>query len=221
MVIWAFSGWLGVIGGMIFSTVPGRVTAAFSSGRSSSLSLVLSLIGVSPRKQEGLNSRETILSKVVCWKQNVNANGFWRAILNQTGPDTPLTLIVDEGDQAMKLPLLHCVLLLLPVNASPQEPQKPAEEKSATESKSPSDTAKQVNPVKPTPSSIASGKKSYTYDCAMCHGKEGGGDGDLATDMHLKLRDYRDPAALKERTDGETYSILAHRKGKMTGGGDR
>ena len=112
---------------------------------------------------------------------------------------------------------LAFVLLLLPLHVSTQEPQKPTEEKSAAESKSTSETAKQVNPVKPTPSSIASGKKSYTYDCAMCHGKEGAGDGDLAGDMHLKLRDYRDPAALKELTDGEIYSTIANGKGKMTG----
>jgi mono/diheme cytochrome c family protein len=111
--------------------------------------------------------------------------------------------------------ILVCVFLLLPLHASPQELKKPAEEKSAAESKSTSETAKQVNPVKPTPSSIASGKKSYTYDCAMCHGKEGAGDGDLA--MHLKLRDYRDPATLKEMTDGEIYSIIANGKGQMTG----
>ena len=112
---------------------------------------------------------------------------------------------------------LACVFLLLLLPASPQEPKKPAEEKSAAESKSTSETAKQVNPVKSTPSSIASGKKSYTYDCAMCHGKEGAGDGDLASDMHLKLRDYSDPAALKELTDGEIFSIIANGKGKMTG----
>jgi mono/diheme cytochrome c family protein len=112
---------------------------------------------------------------------------------------------------------LACVFLLLPLNVSAQQPQQPTEEKPATESKSSSETAKQVNPVKSTPSSIASGKKSYTYDCAMCHGKEGAGDGDLAGDMHLKLRDYRDPATLKELTDGEIYSIIATGKGKMTG----
>jgi mono/diheme cytochrome c family protein len=148
--------------------------------------------------------------------ENRSAKGFWRIILNRTGPDTPLTRIVDEGDQAMKV-RLACVFLLLPLHASPQEPKKPTEEKSAAESKSASETAKQVNPVKPTPSSIASGKKSYTYDCAMCHGKEGAGDGDLAGDMHLKLRDYRDPATLKDLTDGEIYSIITNGKGKMTG----
>ena len=112
---------------------------------------------------------------------------------------------------------LACVLLLLPLQASPQEPNKPTEEKSTAESKSKSETAKQVNPVPSTPNSIASGKKSYTYDCAMCHGKEGAGDGDLARDIHLKLRDYSDPATLKELTDGEIYSIIANGKGKMTG----
>ena len=109
---------------------------------------------------------------------------------------------------------LTCLLLLF-LHASPQEP-KQAEEKSAGDSKSP-ETTKRLNPVKPTPSSIASGKKSYTYDCAMCHGKEGAGDGDLAGQMHLKLRDYRDPAALKELTDGEIYSIITNGKGQMTG----
>ena len=112
---------------------------------------------------------------------------------------------------------LACVFLLLPLHVSAQQPQQPTEEKPATESKSNSDTAKQVNPVKSTPSPIASGKKSYTYDCAICHGKEGAGDGDLAGDMHLKLRDYRDPATLKDLTDGEIYSIIANGKGKMTG----
>jgi len=120
----------------------------------------------------------------------------------------------------MKL-LLACVLLLLPVQLSSQESKKPAEEKPAVEPKTTAETSKQVNPVKATPSSIAAGKKSYTYDCAMCHGKEGAGDGDLAGDMHLKLRDYRDPASLKELTDGEIYSIIASGKGQMTGEGDR
>src|SRR6267378_5121968 len=112
---------------------------------------------------------------------------------------------------------LACVFLLLPLHASPQEPKKPAEEKSAAESKSTSETAKQVNPVKSTPSSIASGKKSYTYDCAMCHGKEGAGDGDLARDMQLKLRDFRDASTLKDLSDGDIYSIINNGKGKMMG----
>jgi len=113
--------------------------------------------------------------------------------------------------------ILSFLFLLLPLHASPQEPSKPADEKSAADSKPASETAKQANPVKPTPSSLASGKKVYTSDCAMCHGKEGAGDGELAVTMNLKLRDYRDPAALKDITDADIYSIIANGKGQMTG----
>jgi mono/diheme cytochrome c family protein len=35
--------------------------------------------------------------------------------------------------------------------------------------------------------------------------------------MHLKLKDYRDPAALKDMTDGDIYTIITNGKGKMTG----
>jgi mono/diheme cytochrome c family protein len=78
-----------------------------------------------------------------------------------------------------------------------------------------------VNPVKRTPESIAQGKKAYGFDCAMCHGKEGAGDGDLAESMQLKLKDYRDPAVLKDMTDGEIYTIIRNGKGKMTGEEER
>ena len=108
------------------------------------------------------------------------------------------------------------LLLLLPLPCPSQEPAKPAEEKPAADAKNSSDAAK-ANPVKPSPTSLASGKKKYSQDCAMCHGKEGAGDGDLAEDMHLKLRDFRDAATLKDLTDGDIYSIINNGKGKMMG----
>jgi len=98
-----------------------------------------------------------------------------------------------------------------------QEAQKPAEEKASAETKTVAEPAKLVNPVKPTPESIALGKKAYSMDCAMCHGKEGAGDGDLAADMKLKLKNYRDSDALKELTDGDIYNIILNGKGQMTG----
>ena len=131
----------------------------------------------------------------------------------------------------MKLALVCafvCSSLFLPLQCRSQEPAKPAEEKPATEAKSTaeakpaaeaknsSDAAK-ANPVKPSPTSLSSGKKKYGQDCAMCHGKEGAGDGDLAEDMHLKLRDFRDAATLKDVSDGDIYSIINNGKGKMMG----
>jgi mono/diheme cytochrome c family protein len=98
---------------------------------------------------------------------------------------------------------------------APQEAPKPAEEKPAA-AKASADVVK-TNPVKATAESIASGKKAYGTDCAMCHGKTGAGDGDLAVDMKLKLKDYRDPVTLKDMSDGEMYTIILNGKGQMTG----
>jgi mono/diheme cytochrome c family protein len=78
------------------------------------------------------------------------------------------------------------------------------------------------NPVPPTPEGLAEARKLFGYHCAMCHGKDGDGKGDLAEQMKLELRDWRDPAALANRSDGELFYIVSNGKGKMLGGeGDR
>lgn len=126
----------------------------------------------------------------------------------------------------MKLALVCvfvCSFLVLPLQCRSQEPAKPADEKPAAEekpaadAKSSSDSAKPTNPVKTSPTSVASGKKKYGQDCAMCHGKEGAGDGDLAEDMHLKLKDLREADALKDLSDADIYKIINNGKGKMMG----
>jgi mono/diheme cytochrome c family protein len=78
-----------------------------------------------------------------------------------------------------------------------------------------------VNPVKPVASSIADGKHLYESQCLMCHGKDGDGKGDLAVDMKLNLRDFRDAATFKESTDGELFYIISKGKGDMPGAADR
>jgi len=114
--------------------------------------------------------------------------------------------------------IVACVAAAVMSHSFWQDPQKPAEEKpAAADAKPAANTAKLVNPVKATPASIALGKKAYGSDCEMCHGKSGAGDGDLAGDMKLKLRDYRDPESLKAMTDGEIYTIIANGKGQMSG----
>jgi mono/diheme cytochrome c family protein len=75
--------------------------------------------------------------------------------------------------------------------------------------------------VKADANYISVGRRLYGSQCAMCHGKEGDGKGDLAEVMALKLRDYRDPGALKEMADGELFYILSKGKGKMPGEGER
>ena len=77
------------------------------------------------------------------------------------------------------------------------------------------------NPVKPTPEGLAAARKIYGYDCAMCHGEKGDGKGDLVESMKLTLHDWRGPAPLEGKTDGELFYIITKGKGKMIGEGDR
>ena len=86
----------------------------------------------------------------------------------------------------------------------------------------PAEDAAKKNPVKPTPEGTAEAKKLYGYHCAMCHGKAGDGKGDLAADMKLELKDWRNPESLAKMTDGELFYIITNGRGKMNGGeGDR
>ena len=79
--------------------------------------------------------------------------------------------------------------------------------------------AREPNPVKPTPESIASGKRIYGYDCASCHGASG--DGKTAVAKDLRMPDLSDPARLKDRTDGEIFYILKNGHGDMPPEGSR
>lgn len=86
----------------------------------------------------------------------------------------------------------------------------------------PAEDARKNNPLKPTPEGMAEARKLFGYHCAMCHGKDGDGKGDLAADMKLQLKDWRDPNSLAKMTDGELFYIITNGRGKMTGGeGDR
>lgn len=102
-----------------------------------------------------------------------------------------------------------------------QESQKPAAQAAAAPAAPafviPAEYDKKPNPVKATPESLAEGKKMYGYDCAMCHGAAGDGKGDLAADMKLTLKDYRDAASLKDLSDGDIFYIIDKGKGQMTG----
>ena len=95
----------------------------------------------------------------------------------------------------------------------------PAQE--APSNAAPSPAAPAVNPVKPTPESQAHAKKIWGYDCAMCHGEKGNGKGDVVEAMKLTMKDYTDPAALKDMTDGQLFDIIKSGKGQMPGEGDR
>jgi mono/diheme cytochrome c family protein len=129
---------------------------------------------------------------------------------------------------------LFALPALLIFAASPQQPASvpatasapvaataPAAAAAAATPTMPADAKTLANPVKATPASQGQAKKMYGYDCAVCHGETGNGKGDLAADMKPPLKDYTDPAALKDLSDGELFYIIKNGKGQMTGEGDR
>jgi len=71
------------------------------------------------------------------------------------------------------------------------------------------------NPVKASAESQAKAKKTYGYDCAMCHGATGDGKTDLAKDMKLTLSDWTTPNGLAGKSDGDLFEIIRKGKDKM------
>lgn len=116
--------------------------------------------------------------------------------------------------------VLPALLLFAPA-LSAQQPSTPTPQKTPAYAAIPVEAIKQPNPVKFTPESITRAKKWWTLDCAMCHGKDGNGKGETATDMKLTLADFTDPATLKDRTDGEVFYIIKNGHNDMPPEGPR
>ena len=114
-------------------------------------------------------------------------------------------------------PLLVVSSMLLVVMSAPiQEP------KGAPPTTAPQAPTKPIPPkIVPTHESLGRAKKMYGYDCAMCHGTDGVGKGDLASQMKLTLSDMSTPATLKDKTDEELYGIIRDGKDKMPAEGNR
>jgi len=91
-----------------------------------------------------------------------------------------------------------------PNNAKPGSP---------AEYKIPPEDAQKANPVKPSPEGMAKAKKIYGIDCAMCHGANGDGKGDMSDLKNLP--DFTKADAGKDRTDGELFYIIRNGKGDM------
>jgi cytochrome c5 len=119
-------------------------------------------------------------------------------------------------EEARMLRPLFVLSVLLPFALSPQQPAA-----APAQTVIPAEAARMVNPVKPTPESLARVKKMYGYECSMCHGENGNGKGDIVAAMKFVLKDYTDPAALKDLTDGELFYIIKNGKGQMPGEGER
>lgn len=109
--------------------------------------------------------------------------------------------------------VLPSVLLLAIVAQEPAAPSNPL----------PADAATLKNPVTPTPESQARAKVIYGMDCVLCHGAHGNGKGELVADMQLHMRDFNDPATLRDKSDGELFYAIKNgvEKDRMPAEGPR
>jgi mono/diheme cytochrome c family protein len=104
--------------------------------------------------------------------------------------------------------VVMCALLCLSLAGCKSQPP--------VETKIPQEDVDRKNPVETNAASIAEGMKVYSEsDCALCHGKDGGGKGVEAKDISMNLHDWRKPESLDKFTDGELYYLIAKGKGRM------
>jgi mono/diheme cytochrome c family protein len=101
--------------------------------------------------------------------------------------------------------MFKLLLALPPVLLFALLPQQPA---ATPDQGMPADAATLTNPVRPTSESQAHAKQMYSYDCAICHGQNGNGKGELVADMNLKMRDFTDPDTLRGTSDGELFYAI-------------
>lgn len=105
---------------------------------------------------------------------------------------------------------------------SAQDKPKDAQAPSAEPQKIPQEELDRKNPVKPTAEGLAAARKIFSYDCAMCHGAQGDGKGDLVDSMKLTLPNWRDAASpTSKKSDGELFYVISQGRGKMEGEKDR
>ena len=120
-----------------------------------------------------------------------------------------------------KFALVLPVLFLLTIPVISQQPSSSPAQSTPSYAAIPVEASKAPNPVKATPESLARAKRWWTVDCEMCHGKNGDGKGETATDMKLTPKDFTDPASLKDRTDGDLFYIIKNGHNDMPAEGPR
>jgi mono/diheme cytochrome c family protein len=104
--------------------------------------------------------------------------------------------------------VLPALFLFVPALPAQQTQTTPAPAKTPSYAAIPVTAAREPNPVKSSPESLARAKKWWTLDCTMCHGKDGDGKGETAQEMKLTVVDFTNPSTLKDRTDGELFYII-------------
>jgi len=61
------------------------------------------------------------------------------------------------------------------------------------------------NPIPPAPEAIAAGMEVYRNHCQSCHGRNGDGKGDRASELSVAPGDFTDTLKMNTLSDGELY----------------
>ncbi len=105
------------------------------------------------------------------------------------------------------------LLLIFAFTLFSQQSETP---KAKTKSNATAESDKQIKAA-----DMEKAKKLYSYDCAMCHGETGNGKGDLSGDYAGKIKDFTDPATLKDVTDDQIFTLIKDGHGDMPPEGKR
>ncbi|HLV93771.1 MAG TPA: cytochrome c [Candidatus Acidoferrales bacterium] len=74
----------------------------------------------------------------------------------------------------------------------------------------PSSARKMKNPVPATESAIDDGMFNYSKHCKSCHGVNGDGNGDRASQLSAEPSDFTDAREMSRVTDGELFWKITH-----------
>ena len=126
------------------------------------------------------------------------------------------------------LVLLSCTVFWAKEAAQPQQQPVPpagtapaAVAQATHDFKVSAEDAARKNPVRITDVSVSRGKKIFLSQCAMCHGDNGAGKGDLAEEMKLSPPDLTNPSTLKPLSDGALFAIISAGNTVMPAQGSR
>jgi mono/diheme cytochrome c family protein len=81
----------------------------------------------------------------------------------------------------------------------------------------PSSARKTKNPVPPTESALDDGMFNYSKHCKSCHGENGDGNGDRASELSAEPSDFTDARVMSRVTDGELFWKIGHGHRPMPG----
>jgi mono/diheme cytochrome c family protein len=95
-----------------------------------------------------------------------------------------------------------------------------SEEQSKDKWSAPAVEAQKKNPVAPSESSRAAGRKIYSKTCVMCHGKTGDADGPAVIELNIHPAKLSDPKIATE-SDGSLFWKVTTGKKPMPAYGKR